>query len=405
MRERLKAPVEPTLLTWGRKTAALSLAEAAKKIGVDEARIQAWEDGDDAPTIPQLRKLASAYKRPLAVFFLTETPKELGFGEIKDFRRLTPDLRTQYSPRLAFEIRAAAERREVALDVLDAIGVEPPRFALTARVSENPETVAARVRDVLSISLSQQFRWRDSNKAFKAWRDAMEGAGILVFMLSGAHHQVPLAEVRGFALAERPLPVIVVNGKDRANGRIFTLLHELGHVLLGQTAIANTPEPDPRLPQAAQNIEAFCNRFAAAVLMPRESLLAEALVQARGGRQASWADADISTLAERYSVSREALLLRLVELGRAEQAFFQAKRAEYERQYVAEAKAAEAAPDDGGFAPYKYQILSHLGRGFAQLVLQGYHQNRLSLSTVAGYLGVQAKHVPGLEQAAFSNAS
>jgi Zn-dependent peptidase ImmA (M78 family)/DNA-binding XRE family transcriptional regulator len=383
----------------------LGISEAAKKIGVDESRIQAWENGDDAPTIPQLRKLAAAYKRPLAVFFLSETPKELGFGEIKDFRRIMPGLRTPYSPRLAYEIRAAGQRREVALAIFEEIGAEPPRFVLTAGVTEDPEKIAAKARDTLGITLNQQFKWRDSTSAFKAWRDAIESAGVLVFMLSGAHHQVPLTEVRGFALAERPLPVIVINGQDRANGRIFTLLHELGHVILGQTAIANTSEPNPLLPQAARNIETFCNRFAAAVLMPRDSLLAENLVQARTGRKLDWTDSEISTLAGRYSASREALLLRLVELGKAEHAFFQAKRAEYERQYAAEAAAAESAPDEGGFAPYKYQILSHLGRSFARLVLQGYHQNRLSLSAVAGYLGVQAKHIPSIEQAAFTSAS
>lgn len=404
MPERLKAPVEPAILAWGRKAAALSLPEAAKKIDVDEARLEAWEKGDDAPTIPQLRKLAAAYKRPMAVFFLSESPKELGFSEIKDFRRIAPDVRAPYSPRLAYEIRAAGERREVALAVFEALGSAPPSFNLTAKVTEDPEKAAVRVRDALGITLPQQLKWRESGQAFKAWRDAIEGVGILVFMLSGAHHKVPLAEVRGFALAERPLPVIVVNGQDSPNGRIFTLMHELGHILLGQTAIANTAEPDPRLPQAARSIETFCNRLAAAVLMPRDSLLAENLVQARAGRSAAWTNADISALAERYCVSREALLLRLVQLGKAEQAFFQAKRAEYEHQYAAEAAAAEAAPDDGGFAPYRYQILSHLGRGFARLVLQGYHQNRLSLSTVAGYLGVQAKHIPSLEQAAFASA-
>ncbi|MBX6740851.1 MAG: ImmA/IrrE family metallo-endopeptidase [Acetobacteraceae bacterium] len=401
MTERLKAPVEPAVLAWGRKSAALSLAEAARKIGVDEARLEAWEAGTDAPTIPQLRKLATAYKRPLAVFFLPEPPNELGFSALRDFRRLRPDQRQPFSPQLAYEIRAAQERRAVALGVFETMGTAPPAFDLTARVSDDPETVARRVRETLGITLAQQTGWRDPAKGFRAWREAIEGAGVLVFVLGGAHHQVPLEEVRGFALADRPLPVIVVNGQDRPNGRTFTLLHELGHVLLGQTAIANDPEPDARLPAAARRIEVFCNRLAAAALMPRDALLAEPLLAAKQGQPAPWSDEEIEALANRYAVSREALLLRLVEVGRADQALYQSKRAEYERQYAAEAEAA----NEGGFAPYRYQVLSHLGRGFARLILQGYYQNRLSLSAVAGYLGVQAKHVPALEQAAFTRAS
>jgi Zn-dependent peptidase ImmA (M78 family)/transcriptional regulator with XRE-family HTH domain len=401
MTERLKAPVEPAVLAWGRKSAALSLAEAARKIGVDEARLEAWEAGTDAPTIPQLRKLATAYKRPLAVFFLPEPPEELGFSALRDFRRLRPDQRQPFSPQLAYEIRAAQERRAVALGVFETMGTAPPVFDLTARVSDDPETVARRVRETLGITLAQQTGWRDPAKGFRAWREAIEGAGVLVFVLGGAHHQVPLEEVRGFALADSPLPVIVVNGQDRPNGRTFTLLHELGHVLLGQTAIANDPEPDARLPAAARRIEVFCNRLAAAALIPRDALLAEPLLAAKQGRPAPWSDEEIEALADRYAVSREALLLRLVEVGRADQALYQSKRAEYERQYAAEAEAA----NEGGFAPYRYQVLSHLGRGFARLILQGYYQNRLSLSAVAGYFGVQAKHVPALEQAVFARAT
>ncbi len=131
--------------------------------------------------------------------------------------------------------------------------------------------------------------------------------------------------------------------------------------------------------------------------MPREALLAEAIVVAKQQRPSPWSNDDISALAHRYGVSREALLLRLVELGRADPAFYQAMRREYARQ-----REETEEPEASGFAPYRYQVLSHLGRGFARLVLQGYHNNRLTLSTVSGYLGVQAKYVPSIERAAFS---
>jgi hypothetical protein len=90
------------------------------------------------------------------------------------------------------------------------------------------------------------------------------------------------------------------------------------------------------------------------------------------------------------------LLVRLVTIGRATQTFLQAKRLDYERER-------EEADDKevGGFAPYQYQVLGHVGRGFARLVLQGYNDNRLTLSTASGYLGVQAKWVPTIERAAF----
>jgi Zn-dependent peptidase ImmA (M78 family)/transcriptional regulator with XRE-family HTH domain len=391
MAERIKALVEPAMLVWARETASLSQEEAAQGIALPVERIQEWESGDDSPTVNQLRRLAERYKRPLSVFYLPEPPK--GFQALRDFRRLHGAVDRRFSPQLAYEVRTAYERRLVALDVLDDIGEEPAKFGILAKQQDDPEAIGAALRERLGITLAQQTRLNDP---FRSWRDAVEGAGVLVFVLSGAHHQVELEEMRGFAIAEQPLPVIVINGKDRGPGRVFTLLHELAHVTLGQSAIENDIEPGDALPPPDRAVERFCNRVAAATLMPREDLLADWIVTEKQRLKTPWSDEEIATLAGHYGVSREALLLRLVELGRADVAFYQTKRREYaqERERIEE-------PEAGGFAPYRYQVVGHLGRGFARLVLRGYHNNRLTLSTVSGYLGVQAKYVPIIERVAF----
>jgi Zn-dependent peptidase ImmA (M78 family)/transcriptional regulator with XRE-family HTH domain len=391
MATRIKALVEPAMLVWARESASLNQEEAAHALTLPVERIQGWERGDDSPTVNQLRRLAERYKRPLSVFYLPEPPQ--GFQALRDFRRLPGTVDRRFSPQLAYEVRAAYERRLVALDVSDDIGEEPAQLGVQAEQQDDPEAVAARLRGRLGITLPQQARFNDP---FRGWRDAVEAAGVLVFALSGAHHQVELEEMRGFAIAEQPLPVIVVNGKDRSPGRVFTLLHELAHVTLGQSAIENDIEPGDALPAPDRAVERFCNRVAAAVLMPREALIAEPILVAKQRERTPWSDEEIVALARHYGVSREALLLRLVELRRADAAYYQTKR----REYAREREEAEE-PEAGGFAPYRYQVLGHLGRGFARLVLQGYHNNRLTLSTVSGYLGVQAKYVPIIERAAF----
>jgi Zn-dependent peptidase ImmA (M78 family) len=272
---------------------------------------------------------------------------------------------------------------------------DPERLGLTARVNENPESVGARIRERLGITLAKQYRWGDTAKAFRAWRDAIEAAGVLVSVIGGAHHQIEIDEMRGFAIAEQPLPMIVVNGKD--GGRIFTLLHELGHVLLGQSVIENAMEPGDVIPAPDRAMERFCNQVAAAALMPRDDLLDERLVTAKTPLRSEWSDQEIEALARRYGVSRDALLVRLVELRQITNAFYQTKRAQY-------ARIREEEPEETqtGFAPYRYQVLGYIGRGFARLILQGYHNNQLTLSAVSGYLGIQAKHVSPVERAAFA---
>ena len=59
-------------------------------------------------------------------------------------------------------------------------------------------------------------------KAFEGWRAAIEAKDILVFVVP----RLKMKEMRRTALAETTLPVILVNGKDRGNGHVFTLLYE-----------------------------------------------------------------------------------------------------------------------------------------------------------------------------------
>lgn len=399
MASRVEALVEPSLLVWARESASLTIEDAAHRLAQSPDRLKAWEDGIETLTIPQLKKLASMYKRPLSVFFLPEPPK--GFMPLRDLRRL-PDASGRMSKALAYEIRAAQERRSVAIELYEDLGEGLPEIGISAKIEEHPDTVAARIRDSLGVTFSQQLKWRKPDETFRGWRDAIENLGILVSVLGGAHHQVPLSEVRGFAISESPVPMIAVNGQDRGYGRVFTLLHELAHIALGESVLEDELEDLYRLPAPNRATETFCNRLAAAILMPRENLLTERLLTNKGA-DSSYADEEIDFLATRYGASREALLVRLAEIGRADSEFVAQKRAEYARFYASQKMAPKE--EGSGFPPPHTMIVSHLGRGFARLVLRAYHDRRVTLSTAAGYLGAQAKLIPKIERAAFNGAA
>lgn len=174
MAKRIKALVEPSLLVWARETASFPLEEAAKAIGVPAKQLESWERGEGEPSIPQLKKVANAYKRPLPIFFLPEPPTE--FQPLRDFRRLPEIGERPYSEKLAFEVRAAQERRAIALDVVASLEEEPPELGIQASARDNPEVIAKRVRERLGITLERQSRWGEPDKAFKAWREALEAA-------------------------------------------------------------------------------------------------------------------------------------------------------------------------------------------------------------------------------------
>ena len=116
----IRALVKPELLRWARARAKVKLEDAAKAAHVSVERLQAWEHGGEkGPTLGQLRNLAAAYHFPLAVFYLPEPPKD--FAPLRDFRRLRDAEQEPISANLAFHIRSAYDRRELALEMFQEL--------------------------------------------------------------------------------------------------------------------------------------------------------------------------------------------------------------------------------------------------------------------------------------------
>lgn len=384
MARGIPATPTPTVLAWARDTAGLTLAVAAKRAHVSEERLASWERGDANPTVSQLRLLAAAYKRPLALFYLPEPPR--AFTAMHDYRRL-PDADTQgKSPELLLEIRKAWNRRDVALELCEGLDEPIPTLPDLALPQNDPERAGELLRGALGVTVEDQARWSNENDAFKNWRAAVERLGILVFQAL----DVPIEEARGFSMALFPLPVIAVNIKDTPRGRCFTLLHELAHVFLRQSSICDFHEA-AQTPADAQT-EAFCNHVAAAVLLPRDAFLADPLVRPHMG---PWQDETLIALVRRFAgASQEAIIRRLVILGRATPEFYEHKRAELLDIYR-QRRANQA--QSGGFAPHHQLALTSAGRPYTALVMEGYHRDRITASDVADYLDVRLKHLPEIE--------
>ena len=121
-----RALVMPEILTWARTTAGLTIEEASKALQTKHDNVLAWEKGEKQPSMPQLRKMATTYKRLLSDFYLPKAPETVPFPH--DFRRLPGEVAQVYSRELRFELRAAAERRKVAIDLLEELDTRPQRF-------------------------------------------------------------------------------------------------------------------------------------------------------------------------------------------------------------------------------------------------------------------------------------
>lgn len=392
-----KALIKHELLGWARNRAKVTVDDAAKAASVESEILEGWEAGDGAPTVSQLRSLAGKYHFPLAVFYLPTPPTD--FAPLRDFRRLPNANGRTISAELALHIRDAHQRRELALELRDDLG-EPIRpFRLRAALNDSPESVGEEVRRFFGVTDADQRKAARDSRAFDFWRRKLEEKDILVFVIGGPHNIVDTNEMRGFVIARHEIPVIVVNGRDHSQGgRCYTLLHELAHVLLGESALTNGDGGTAE----EQKIERFCDAAAAAALMPRDLMFSFAQVKPTGERQ--WNDDELRTMANTIGVSREAFLLRLVTMRRASWDFYMGRRRKFRDDYEAGAAAKAMAPKKEVKIPRPILLMSWNGRGFTRLVLRSYYDQRITLNDVSSYLGAKVKYVPALERAAFQTA-
>jgi Zn-dependent peptidase ImmA (M78 family) len=386
------ALVEPSVLQWARESIDLSPVAAARKIGVPDDRVQAWESGTTQPTIAQLRKAAEVYKRSLAVFFLPAPPA--GFDTLRDFRRHEGAAAAPWSQGLHEDYRRAHVQRELALELYELEDVEPSLTWRIDRLPSSDEELASLARErLLSVApLPLPAGNATVYDHLNTWIAALEAAGVMV--LASAGGRVMTSEMRAFSLYFDVLPVIVVNGADAPRGRLFSLLHEYAHLLLHTAGLCDlitdtaATTPDRRL-------EARCNAIAAAILMPRALVLSRPEVASNQHGQANWDYDSLAAAAAPFGVSAEAFLRRLLDLGRVDVAFYRTRREEFLKRYEDE----EGKPRSSGGDWYR-NTARDLGKGYVRLVADAYRRRVIDSYTAASYLNVKVSQISRLARAA-----
>ena len=370
------------MFRWARQTIGLSIADVALRLKCLDEEVESWESGDAAPSYAQLEKLAyQIYKRPLAVFFLPSPPEErLPEHEFRtlpqaDMQTLLADTYMQIRRAHAFQI-ALVELFE---------GKNPsarfiPNDIYLSREKSIPEQ-AKSIRDYLGITLEQQASWKNDEVALKMWREAVENSGVFVF-------KAPFKQkdISGFCLRDEGFPLIYINNSTTKTRQVFSLLHELAHLLFNINGLSKLDQSYvERLPNEERQIERFCNAVAAEVLLPLNDFLMQSRQFPDDVEHAS--EPMFSQLALHYGVSREAVLRRFLDMGRVGVEFYSQK---------AKMWAAQKKPSKGGDWYASQNV--YLSDRFAKEVVSRHYRHQISVEHAAELLGIRAKNFAGLEQ-------
>jgi Zn-dependent peptidase ImmA (M78 family) len=392
--------VQPDVLVWARWQVGLSVESAAEKLGVSQVNLRAWEVGADEisrPTIVQLRKMAKLYHVPLPALYLPEPPIKLSVPVV-DFRLRIPQQNRPWSIELFDLYHRVQKQREVEIELHGEDYRSPERPQIELTTQQDAEELGDVIRGWLEIDLSTQLGWNSQWEALRSWSSAIESKDILVTHSAG----VDSAEMRGFSIGERPFPAIVLNGGETPRARVFTLLHELVHVLLFKSGICNMRETKQSVNNPS-SIETFCNRVAGVVLLPREEMLF-AVDQMFGTQTPIWSDTALATLSHKYNVSREVVLRRMVSIGKGslDDYFLKVKRYNQEYRIAKEREKEErerrkllGLPPRSGPKPAVLKI-RNFGRKYTNDVFVAYGEREISLFELADYLETRIESLPNI---------
>jgi len=378
---KYNAHINHEMLIWAREMIKLSIELAAKKIGVKMERLESWEKGEAFPTVKQLYKIANVYKRPFALFYFPIPPKH--FKPLKDFRKFhhqyTFTENEEYV--LQKELLLFQQKRQIALDLYEQLDTDAPQFKLKGTVNQSSEKLAGKIIQYIGINHNEVVDIKPGYDALNYWKKLLESRGILVFQTSG----VPLHIMRGACVAKDILPVIIINSSDTQNGRIFSLFHELVHIVLRENGISNFRYSDRKL---YDQVEVYCNQTAAEVLVPTHTLLESLVVRSHNSHESQWTADELRKLSHRFCISREVILRRLLTLGRTTNAFYQ----DYRDNQTYGTKKVSFGGD------YYRNKIAKNGGLFLNLVLQGYYQEKLTAPSFWDYTQIKVSNLAKLEQ-------
>jgi Zn-dependent peptidase ImmA (M78 family)/transcriptional regulator with XRE-family HTH domain len=290
--------VNPELLAWARQRSGLPAQDLTGRFPM----LTAWERGERQPTLKQLESYAQATHTPIGFLFLPQPPREQ--VPIPDYRTIgntgvpgpSADLLdTIYlcQQRQDWYREFAAVNQERAVDVVGSL-----------TTATEPMAAAALIRAALRFDVGE--RGTTWTEALRVLTEHAESLGFLVMVNgvvgSNTHRKLDPREFRGFALVDRLAPLVFINGADTKAAQIFTLVHELAHLWLGETALDDASMADA----PASEIERWCNQVAAEVLVPLT------LIPADATREAPTTEV-LERLARQFKVSTLVVLRRLYD--------------------------------------------------------------------------------------------
>jgi len=376
--ERIQS-INPARIAWCCADHGATVDALALATGIAPATMVRVMAGESGLTFSQLSKVASYFGRG-TLFFLEPGPVDGATVHTPGFRTLA-NQKPELSARLKVLIERVERQRAIYLALREELeGDAMPAFAPPA-LPVGDEARAARIA-------RQWLELTDAND-FDSYRTAVEARGILVFRSNGYNGKWQIARespILGFSLYDPVCPVIVIKKQPWEAQQCFTLMHELGHLLLHRASSID----DETDMHSHQGHEREANAFAGNLLVPDAFL--NGIRDAERPDEPAAFDEWLRPQRRQWGVSAEVILRRLLDVGRLPA-----------QQYTAYRQWRNAQPlpvADSGTRMYRHREPTHIfGDRFVRTVLDAFHSKQITLAKASNYLdGLKVQDLHQLER-------
>ncbi len=233
-------------------------------------KLNEWINEESDPTVKQLEKLTKRLHVPFGYMFSNELPEEsLTFP----FFRAGKEANAKVSLNVYHTIQILKDRQSWLTEYMEESNYEKLPFVGKYNLDSNVIEVVNDIRKTLDLQAS----WASKHPTWERTLDfityKIEEVGIIVtfngVVENNTRRKIEVNECRGFVLVNQLAPFLFVNSADTKAAQMFTLIHELAHIWLGESAGFDLNQMIP----ANDPLELMCDKIAAEFLVPTDLLL------------------------------------------------------------------------------------------------------------------------------------
>lgn len=255
--------IKPEIIVW-----ALSQTQEEKLGDKLLNNIAQWLNGTKTPTFNQIKDFSKKTNIPLGYFFLQEPPVEqielLEYRTVDSIRLANPSRNIIDT---IYEMERVQDwmknyRQDMGIDALAVVGC--------MKGVKETSIIVDRIRKDLELEICWFEKCKNAREAFNFIRGQLEECGVIV-MMSGivgknTHRTLDINEFRAFAMIDQWAPLIFINAADSDGARLFSLLHEIAHIWIGENDLYNDIGGAVEINRAT---EVLCNSVAVELIVPR----------------------------------------------------------------------------------------------------------------------------------------